>query len=120
MRDDAALLMSRSKLDAGIAQLRATLKPGDAPEQRRLVWMLRAKGDLAGAVAAARLVKDDELRDDLLSEMADWKQLAKIDAKADVDALAARQDGRRSSRGSWFSVIWQARNRLAIWRPRLR
>ncbi len=93
MRDYAALLMGRGKLDAAIVKLRANLKPGDSPDQRRLVWMLRAKGDLAGAVAAAKLVKDDDLRDDLLGEMGDWKELAKINAKADVEALAARQDG---------------------------
>ena len=82
--------------------------------------MLRAKGDLAGAVAAAKLVNDNGLVEDLLAEMADWKELAKIDAKADVDAL-----GRRAGRGakararSWFSATWQARSRPATWRLRL-
>ena len=93
VRDYAALLLSRNKLDAAITQLRGNLKPTDAAGQRRLAWMLRAKGDLAGAVAAARLVKDNELVEGLLAEMADWKELAKIDAKADVDALAAKPDG---------------------------
>ena len=73
--------------------MRANLKATDAAGQRRLAWMLRAKGDLAGAVAAAKLVNDNGLVEDLLAEMADWKELAKIDAKADVDALAARPDG---------------------------
>ena len=93
VRDYAALLLSQSqnKLDAAIAQLRVNLKPADEAGQRRLAWMLRAKGDLAGALAAAKLVKDNDLVKDLLAEMADWKELAKIDAKADVDALAARQ-----------------------------
>ncbi|MGA2255921.1 MAG: hypothetical protein ABSG53_14840 [Thermoguttaceae bacterium] len=95
VRDYAALLLSRNKLDAAIAQLRVNLKSTDEAGQRRLVWMLRAKGDLAGALAAAKLVKDNELIKDLLAEMADWKELAKIDAKADVDALAASQGATR-------------------------
>ena len=121
VRDYAALLLSQNKLDAAIAQLRVNLKPADEAGQRRLAWMLRAKGDLAGALAAARLVKDNELVKDLLAEMADWKELAKIDAKADrCDALAATaRTGRKSSRGSWFSAIWQARRMLATWRRRL-
>ncbi len=92
VRDYAALLLSRGKLDAAIKQLRGALKAGDETGQRRLAWMLRASGDLPGALAAARLVKDDALIEALLAEMADWKELAKIDAKADVDALAAGQD----------------------------
>jgi len=93
MRDYAALLLSRKKLDGAIAQLRVNLKATDETKQRRLVWLLRAKGDLAGALAAAKLVKDDELVKDLLAEMADWKELAKIEAKADIDALGAGQNG---------------------------
>jgi tetratricopeptide (TPR) repeat protein len=93
LRDYAALLLSRNKLDAAIAQLRVNLQPADAAGQRRLAWMLRAKGDLAGAVAAARRVNDNGLVEDLQAEMADWKELAKVDVKADVDALAAAQDG---------------------------
>ncbi len=93
LRDYAALLLSRNKLDDAIKQLRANLKATDAPGQRRLAWMLRAKGDLTGAVAAAKLVDDNGLVEDLLAEMADWKELAKIDAKADLDALAAKPDG---------------------------
>ncbi len=118
VRDYAALLLSRNKLDAAITQLRANLKATDAAGQRRLAWMLRAKGDLAGAVAAAKLVNDNGLVEDLLAEMADWKELAKIDAKADVDAVVAGPDGRNGSRGSWFSATWQARNRPATWRLR--
>jgi len=93
VRNYAAFLLSRKKLDAAIAQLRVNLKATDDARQRRLAWMLRAKGDLAGAVAAAKLVKDDELVKDLLAEMADWKELAKIDAKADLEAVAADQNG---------------------------
>jgi len=93
VRDCAALLLSQNKLDAAIAQLRGGLQAGDAPGQRRLAWMLRAKGDLAGAVAAARLTNDNGLVEGLLAEMGDWKALAKIDAKTDVDALVARPDG---------------------------
>ena len=93
LRDYAALLLSQGKLDAAIAQLRVNLKRPDEAAQRRLAWMLRAKGDLAGALAAARLVKDQELVADLLAEMGEWKELAKLDAKADVEALADSPDG---------------------------
>jgi tetratricopeptide (TPR) repeat protein len=93
LRDYAALLLSRGKLDAAIAQLRVNLKPADEDLQRRLAWMLRAKGDLAGAVAAAKLVNDNALVEDLQVELADWKDLAKIDAKTDADALANMPGG---------------------------
>ena len=93
VRDYAALLLSENKLDAAITKLQANLKPADQATQRRLAWMLRAKGDLAGALAAAKLTKDNGLVADLLAEMADWKELAKIDAKADVDALATSEEG---------------------------
>ncbi len=93
VRDYAALLLSEGKLDAEVKTLRDTLNAADATGQRRLAWMLRAKGDLAGAVAAAKLVNDNGLVEDLLAEMADWKEMAKIDAKADVDSLAAKPDG---------------------------
>ncbi len=93
VRDHAALLLSENKLDAAITQVQANLKPTDLPTQRRLAWMLRAKGDLAGALAAAKLVKDNGLVADLLAEMADWKELAKLDAKTDVNALATSEEG---------------------------
>jgi tetratricopeptide (TPR) repeat protein len=92
-RDYAALMLGRGKLDAAIAQLRANLPPTDEAGQRRLAWMLRTKGDLGGAVAAARLAKDDALVENLQLEAADWKALAKIDAKTDVDSLADVPNG---------------------------
>jgi tetratricopeptide (TPR) repeat protein len=93
VRDYAALLLSHKSLDAAIIQLRANLQASDTATQRRLTWMLRAKGDLAGAIAAARLVKDDDLIEDLLAEKADWTELAKTGAKIDLDSLAAAPNG---------------------------
>ena len=93
VRDYAAFLLSQNKLDAAIKTLRDGLKPGDATGQRRLAWMLRAKGDLAGALAAGKLANDNEFVEDLLAEMGDWKELAKIYAKVDVEALAASPNG---------------------------
>jgi tetratricopeptide (TPR) repeat protein len=92
-RDYAALLLSRGKLDAAVAQLRVNLQNTDEVVQRQLAWMLRAKGDLAGAVAAAKLAKDVGFTQELQAEMADWKELAKVGAKTDVDALASSPDG---------------------------
>ncbi len=92
IRDYAALLLSRNQLNATIAQLRVGLAATDVAGQRRLAWMLRANGDLPGAVAAAKLTKDNELVEGLLAEMADWKELAKTDAKADCSALAANDE----------------------------
>ena len=96
IRDYAALLLSRNKLNATIAQLRVGLAATDLAGQRRLAWMLRANGDLPGAVAAARLTKDNELVQGLLAELADWKELARTDAKADCSALAANDEKTQS------------------------
>jgi tetratricopeptide (TPR) repeat protein len=80
MRDYAALLLSRGKLDAEITKVRAKVGgPGDQGAQRQLAWMLRAKGDLVGAVAAAKASKDDGLLGSLRAELGDWKELAKRD-----------------------------------------
>ena len=51
------------------------------------------KAICAGALAAAKLANDNELVEDLLAEMGDWKELAKIYAKVDVEALAASPNG---------------------------
>ena len=95
MRDYAALLLGRNTLDAEIKRSRAGLKATDVSGQRRLAWLLRASGDLTGAVAAAKLTGDNGLVADLLTELPDWKELAGLEAKADLDVLAARQDGGR-------------------------
>ena len=87
-RDFAALLLSRGKLDAEIAQLRAKVGPGDQNVERQLAWMLRAKGDLTGALAAAKAAKDDALVETLRVESGDWKELAKLEANVDVTKLA--------------------------------
>jgi hypothetical protein len=91
-RDYAALLLSRGKLDATIAQLRGKLGPADRDVQRQLAWMLRANGDLTGAVAAAKAAKDDTLVETLHIESGDWKELAKLDIKFDLNESALPAD----------------------------
>jgi hypothetical protein len=86
-REYAALLLSRGRLDATITQMRAKPGPVDKSVQRQLAWMLRAKGDLAGAVAAAKAAKDVSLVESLQIELGDWKELAKTDANVDVNKL---------------------------------
>jgi tetratricopeptide (TPR) repeat protein len=104
-RDYAAFLLSQGKLDAEIKTSRDGLAPGNAAGQRRLAWMLRAKGDLAGAVTAAKLASDNDLVEGLLVESADWKELAKLYAKADVDALAAAQNGAQNGPQKLAKII---------------
>jgi hypothetical protein len=93
LRDYAALLLVQNKLAAEIAQLRGKLKPLDFAGQRKLAWLLRANGDLPAAIAAARAAKDHALLESLLAEACDWKELAKIDAQADVAGLASSSGG---------------------------
>ncbi len=93
MRDHAALLHASGKLDASIAKHKESLKASDALGQQRLVWMLRTKGDLTGAVTAAKLTNDKRLLEGLLVESADWPQLAKMVADPDATQPAGRQKG---------------------------
>ena len=65
--------------------------------------MLRANGDLPAAMAAARVAKDDDLIEALLAESGDWKELAKINARANPEELAAAPD--HSQRLSRLIVI---------------
>ena len=93
LRDYAAFLLAQNKLPAEIAKLRAQLKPGDAAGQRKLAWLLRASGDLNGAIAAAKAGGDRAMATSLLIESCDWKELAKTDAQIPVAVLAGLPTG---------------------------
>jgi tetratricopeptide (TPR) repeat protein len=75
VRDYAALLFLHGGLDVQIAAADAKLNPGGAPG-KRVVYLTRAKGDLAGAIKAADESDETELVDALLMEARDWKRLA--------------------------------------------
>ena len=80
LRAGAALALARGRLDAKVAALRQRLKqqPG-ASQQRRLAFLLRAKGDLAAAIESA--AADDELVGALLLEAGQWAEVARRKAK---------------------------------------
>ncbi len=90
--------------------MRAKLGPGDQNVQRQLAWMLRAKGDLAGAVVAAKAVKDDNLLEGFLAENGDWKELAAIDAKTDLNKLVSESASDRLTSREKLAKIITARN----------
>ncbi len=76
--DYAAYWMMRGTLDEHIAHFKALAAKGaDAEKNGELVaHLLHAKGDLAGARAAADKANRPELADALLFEAGDWKALA--------------------------------------------
>ncbi len=76
--DYAAYWMMRGTLDEHIAHFKAlAVKGADAEKNGELVaHLLHAKGDLAGARAAADKANRPELADALLYEAGDWKALA--------------------------------------------
>jgi tetratricopeptide (TPR) repeat protein len=100
-RDLAAVLLLRDG-GAGLDRRVAALKPlvaNDTAEKdarargaRLLAYLCRARGDLASARWAAEQAADPSLRDLLLVESGDWKELAsraaaKADSNASVDDL---------------------------------
>jgi len=78
MRNHAAYWLLRGKIDAAIDRARreATAAPGDL-DRRHLVFLLRAKGDLEGALAAAEKTGEPELIEPLLFELGRWPELAR-------------------------------------------
>jgi tetratricopeptide (TPR) repeat protein len=75
-----AFWVLRGKADDQAVKLRDSLEKGeDAAVRRQLVWLLRAKGDLPAAVAAAEKLTDKELSLALAMESRDWKTAAKIE-----------------------------------------
>src|SRR5258706_9894749 len=77
-RSYITFLHLRNKADDKIASLRAEVELGDgiSGAAKLLAYLLRAKGDLAGARLAAEQSSDDELLEGILLEQSDWKTLA--------------------------------------------
>jgi tetratricopeptide (TPR) repeat protein len=74
----AAYWLLRGKLDERIAHFRnrRAKEPDEKRAAETLVYLYRAKGDLAEACKAAEKAKRDDLLDGILYEAADWKALA--------------------------------------------
>ncbi|MCE9528385.1 MAG: hypothetical protein K8R36_20265 [Planctomycetales bacterium] len=76
----AAFWVIRGKADDQAVKLRESLEKREDPVARRqLVWLLRAKGDLPGAVVAAEKLADKELTIGLALESRDWKTAARVE-----------------------------------------
>ncbi|MDB5301959.1 MAG: Tetratricopeptide repeat protein, partial [Phycisphaerales bacterium] len=76
-RDWAAFLLLRGGLDGQIEALRGDMEKNlNYAAASRLVWLTRARGDLAAARLAAEKAADPRLVDSVLIEQHDWKQLA--------------------------------------------
>jgi tetratricopeptide (TPR) repeat protein len=73
-----AYWLLRGKLDERIAHFRSLLtkNPNEERYAETLVYLHRAKGDLAEARKAAEKTKRDDLLEGILYEAADWKALA--------------------------------------------
>jgi tetratricopeptide (TPR) repeat protein len=78
MSNYTAFWLLRGELPARIAehQAQARKKPDDKVRQEILVHLLRAKGDLPGALKAAEASERNDLIEAILYEMGDWKTLA--------------------------------------------
>jgi len=78
MRDYAAFLLLRDQLEAKISKIENRV--GDSPgkiDAAMLVYLLRAKGDLAAARSVAEKASDPALLGGILFELGDWKELAR-------------------------------------------
>lgn len=82
-RSYITFLMLRGQSDQKIAALHTEMELGDgiSGAARLLGYLLRAKGDLAGAKAAAEQSHDDRLLEGILLEQNDWKTLASRHAR---------------------------------------
>jgi len=89
MRNYAAYFLLRGGLDDKIAELQERLaRAPTAPDARRLAYLLRARGDLPEALAAAEKSEDAVLVEGLLMELGQWQRLAR-----NYDELGRDADG---------------------------
>ncbi|MGD0898279.1 MAG: hypothetical protein ABR915_10625 [Thermoguttaceae bacterium] len=92
VRDYAALLLARGKADGKIAELRAGLRQqADAVASRRLAYLLRARGDAAAAVEAAKETSDDNLVREFAIEAGQWAEALRRKAGMPPDAWIRAQ-----------------------------
>lgn len=78
----AAFWVIRGKAEDQAVKLRENLEKRDDPQARRqLVWLLRAKGDLPGAIATSEKLADKELAVALAVESRDWKTAARLETE---------------------------------------
>jgi tetratricopeptide (TPR) repeat protein len=103
----AAFWVIRGKADEQAVKLRESLdKLEDPLVRRQLVWLLRAKGDLPGAVAAAEKLEHVELSRALAIESRDWATAAKLEWES-RDPFAAKEPD-LTQPNSWERVLsWQ-------------
>ncbi|MGI8981121.1 MAG: hypothetical protein ACR2FY_17990 [Pirellulaceae bacterium] len=79
----AAFWVIRGKAEDQAVKLRESLdKLEDPVARRQLVWLLRAKGDLSAAVAAAEKLADKSLSMALAMDSRDWKLAANLEQEA--------------------------------------
>ncbi len=88
MRNHAAYLLLRGKIDEAIDVRQRAAGSTDALQRRAAVYLLRARGDLPGALHSAEKLGDAELVESLLFELGDWQRLADI-----YDKKTRRADG---------------------------
>jgi hypothetical protein len=95
-RQYTAYWLLRGKLDERIAHFNSLLKRTPRAKQNLaiLVYLYRAKGDMAEARKAAERAGHDDLLEAILYEMADWKTLAEREsvasATSNIENLAFR------------------------------
>lgn len=77
IRDYAAYLLLRGRLEPKIRDLRERVERGAEPHAVQVLsYLYRANGDLVGARWAAEKAQDPDLVDSILHEQGDWKALA--------------------------------------------
>jgi tetratricopeptide (TPR) repeat protein len=111
MRDYAAFLLVRGKLDAKVKELKG--RPiSTSANDTMLIWMMRAQGDYKGAIEIAKKRSLQRLVDELLAEMGDWKELAARDVPVSPVTIPSLAVGHDASPLTQISTK-MARYRLA-------
>jgi len=81
----ASYLTARGQLESRIARLSEQSRQGDATANRPLAYLLRAHGDLPGALAAAERAADKPLQRALAVERGDWSLAARLQDQGITD-----------------------------------